>query len=178
MKLSKPLKISIFLIPVLVGGYLIWREFRRTTNAQPGNYVPPPTPQPTVTPVRTPTQVSSGCTYPLKQGVMNCDLVKKLQWALNNIPISQYTDTRYVGLYRPLAEDGDFGPKTQAVLDDFYGSGACTQCTIDNADELDSIISSYVVTDPVAFQAAENPYVQAPPAPEVTPQPTYFPKIF
>lgn len=176
MALSKPLKITIFLLPVLIGGYLIYKQFARKTAAMPGNYVPPPTPQPTITPIRTPVQVSSGCSFPLKQGVMNCDLVKKLQWALNNVPVKNYASTSNLLSNRPLVEDGDFGPKTQAVLNDFWGEQCSGNCVVENEDEMNNILA-FVVTDPVKFQEAENPYIQAPAQPSTPPLSTYFPQL-
>jgi hypothetical protein len=132
-----------------------------------GNYTPSPTPKPVVAPVRTTTQTSSGCDFPLKKGVYNCDLVKQVQWALNNIPYTSYWSTSNLSKYRPLKEDGDFGPKTQLVLNDFWGEQCNGDCTIDNAEEMDNILS-FVITDPQAFQDAENPYVVTP-TPETKP---------
>lgn len=155
MKLNKTAKVALFSIPILVGIYLIYKQFRKPSDKP---YTPPPTPKPPIVPVRTPVQTNSGCDYPLKKGVYNCDLVAQVQWALNHIPSTSYTTTSNLVKYRPLAEDGDFGPKTQAVLNDFWGSQCNGDCTVDNQSDMDSIMS-FVITDPAEFQAAENPYV-------------------
>lgn len=167
MKLTKAEKIGIIGIPVLIGIYLIYKQFSKgKSSSQPGKYVPPatPKPNPSVNPVTTTphTSPSLPCGYPLKKGVYNCGLVKQLQWALNHIPSTRYDTTSNLVKYRPLAEDGDFGPKTEAVLIDFWGlQNPDTAGTVDDAGQLSTILS-FTETDPVAFQAAENPYVQAP----------------
>lgn len=160
MKLTKKQKLGLFAIPVLIGIYLIYKQFSKGSSAK-GKYVPSPTPKPNpnVTPAPTTTVHTSPslpCDYPLRKGVYNCGLVKQLQWALNRIPSTSYDTTSNLVKYRPLTEDGDFGPKTEAVLKDFWGSA-----DVANQSEMD-IVLSYVIEDPAAFQAAENPYVQAP----------------
>lgn len=165
MKLTKTQKLGLLAIPVLVGAYLIYRQFAKPKGAV-GKYTPPPAPKPVVTPQRTTTQNSTGCTYPLKKGIYNCDLVKQLQWALNRIPYTDYDSTTNLVKYRPLSEDGDFGPKTEALVKDF-GVGV-------EVDENDmNAILSYVIEDPAAFQAAENPYVVAPTPPAAPCNPLY-----
>lgn len=162
--MNKKLKVGLLVgVPVLIGAYLIYKQFKGSKGAI-GKYTPTPTPKPVVTPQRTTTQTSSGCDYPLKKGLYNCDLVKQLQWALNRIPYQDYDSTSNLVKYRPLAEDGDFGPKTEALVKDF-GVGV----EVDRNDM--DVILSYVVEDPAQFQAAENPYVVAPTPTEPT-QPT------
>jgi hypothetical protein len=162
MKLSKGAKIGLFSIPILLGIYLIYKQFRKPSDKP---YTPPPTPKPPVVPIRTPTQTNSGCDYPLKKGTYNCDLVKQVQWALNHIPSTSYWTTSNLVKYRPLVEDGDFGPKTQAVLNDFWGEQCGgLDCTIETPEEMEQILM-FVVTDPIEFQKAENPYVTAPAPP-------------
>ena len=166
--MNKKLKLGLlFGVPVLIGAYLIYRQFKNP-KGKIGEYVPPPTPKPEVAPA----PVSSPCNYPLKKGVYNCDLVKQLQWALNHIPYNKYDSTTNLVKYRPLKEDGDFGEKTQAVLIDFWST---SNGEVRSKFQMDEILS-YVVEDPAAFQAAENPYVVAPtPASEPTfnPFPTF-----
>ena len=172
--MKKSVKIALYGIPVLIGIYLIYRQLRKKSP-----YVPPFTPKPVVTPERTPTQVSSGCKFPLKKGVYNCDLVEQLQWALNHIPSTYYEQTTNLVKYRPLKEDGDFGEKTEAVLIDFWKSAYFEEgdspSQVKDKEVLD-LIMSYVVTDPVAFQAAENPYIIAPQQP-TNPPFTPFPNF-
>lgn len=177
MKLTKIQKLGLFSIPVLVGIYLIYRQFKKPNpKGRIGEYVPPPTPEPVVTP----SPAISNCNYPLKKGINNCDMVKYLQWSLNRIPYTKYDSTTNLVKYRPLVEDGDFGAKTEAVLSDFWinwlpslGGGVVNQ--VSTQDEMDLILY-YVISDPAAFQAAENSYVVAPPEltpPVVQPFPTY-----
>jgi len=156
--MTKIQKTALFGLPVLVGIYLIYRQFRKPKPI--GRYIPPSTPEPVVT--STNVNTNSTCKYPLKKGVYNCVLVKKVQWALNHIPATSYNTTTNLVKYRPLVEDGDFGAKTEAVLKDFWGDG-----TVQNETEMNNLMS-YIVADPAAFQEAENPYIVAP-----TPTPTF-----
>lgn len=175
--MNKTIKIALYSIPFGIGIYLIYRQLRKQRI-----YTPPLTPKPEVNPIRTESQIASGCDYPLKKGVYNCDLVKQLQWALNHIPITEFQVNNQINVkkYRPLAEDGDFGAKTEAVLSDFWSeTPGGENNSVLNQEDMD-IILSYVITDPVAFQAAENPYVVAP-APQTQPtQPPFnpFPTTF
>lgn len=175
--MNKAVKIALYSIPFGIGIYLIYRQLRKQRI-----YTPPLTPKPEVNPIRTESQIATGCDYPLKKGVYNCDLVKQLQWALNHIPITEFPMNNQINVkkYRPLAEDGDFGTKTEAVLSDFWsGTPGGENNSVLNQEDMD-IILSYVITDPVAFQAAENPYVVAP-APQTQPtQPPFnpFPTTF
>ena len=152
--MNKFTKILLFGTPILIGGYLIYRQFKLSKNGKIGNYVPPETPEPPVS--TTPNNATAaGCSYPLKKGD-NCDLVKKLQWALNHIPAPDYNSASNLVKYRPLKEDGVFGDKTQALVSDF---GVGIQVDSNDMD----IILSYVVTDPNEFARRENPYVTIPP---------------
>jgi hypothetical protein len=176
--MNKAVKIALYSIPFGIGIYLIYRQLRKQRI-----YTPPLTPKPEVNPIRTESQIASGCDYPLKKGVYNCDLVKQLQWALNNIPSPYYEQTTNLVKYRPLKEDGDFGTKTEAVLIDFWKSAYFEQgdspSQVKDQEVLD-LIMSYVVTDPVKFQAIENPYIIAPTTPTPPTQPPFnpFPTTF
>jgi hypothetical protein len=164
MKLTKNQKLGLLAIPVLIGAYLIYRQFAKP-KGDIGKYTPPPSPKPVITPQRTITQNSAGCNYPLKKGVYNCDLVKQLQWALNHIPYTKYDSTTNLVKYRPLKEDGDFGAKTEAVLSDFWINHDTLRYyskEVLNEDEMDLIMAN-VIEDPAAFQAAENRNIIAPP---------------
>jgi hypothetical protein len=149
--MNKNTKYALIAVPILIGVYLIYKQLKNGSSNQ-NAYVPPATPPPVVNPVRTKEQVQAKCAYPLKKGVYNCDLVKKLQWSLNHIPSNQFSNPEVLSKYRPLAEDGDFGPKTDAVL------RAWTD--LDEVDEswMDVIFKS-VVTDPIKFQEEENKYI-------------------
>jgi hypothetical protein len=176
--MKKSVKIALYGIPVLLGIYLIYRQLRNKKSSTP--YIPPITPQPPVNPVRTPEQISSNCKFPLKRGVYNCDLVEQLKWALNRIPITDLPMNNQINVkkYRPLAEDGDFGAKTEAVLSDFWsGTPGGENNSVLNQEDMNTILS-YVITDPVAFQEAENPYIMAPQQPTPTNPPfTPFPRF-
>jgi len=151
--MKKATKIAIFGIPVLVGFYLIYLQLRRKKVSQPGSYTPPPTPMPNVS--DSGTGNGSGCNYPLKKNLYNCDKVELLQWALNHIPVTKYKATSNLVKYRPLVEDGDFGPKTEAVLMDLTG-----YYIVNSQNDMDNILAM-VVTDPIKFQEEENKYVMA-----------------
>ncbi len=170
--MNKAVKIALYSIPFGIGIYLIYRQLRKQRI-----YTPPLTPKPEVNPIRTESQIASGCDYPLKKGIYNCDLVKQLQWALNNIPITEFTMNNQINVkkYRPLAEDGDFGAKTEAVLSDFWsGTPGGENNMVLNQKDMD-VILYWVITDPVAFQAAENPYIIAPTTPTPPTQPPFNP---
>jgi hypothetical protein len=175
MKLTKLQTAALVGVPILIGAYLIYKQLRKPKDIGAiGNYVPPPTPEPVVTPA----PATSNCKYPLKKGVNNCDMVKYLQWSLNRIPYTQYDSTTNLVRYRPLVEDGDFGAKTEAVLSDFWLNSPQARANVNQVStqaEMD-VILRYVISDPAEFQAAENPYVVAPPAPEpptTSPFPTF-----
>lgn len=165
--MKKSVKYALYGIPIFIGIYLIYRQLRGKKTSGP--YVPPNTPEPVVNPVRTQQQVSSGCAFPLKKGVNNCDLVLKLQWTLNHIPITKYEYAPPSG-FRPLEEDGDFGPRTEAVLKAYYGDATPNNNIVESQQELDAMLQD-VILDPNEFQAAENPYIMAP-QPQVPQQPT------
>ena len=151
--MKKATKIAIFGIPVLVGFYLIYLQLRRKKVAQPGSYTPPPSSMPNVS--DSGTNSGSGCKYPLKKNLYNCDKVELLQWALNHIPVTKYKSKSNLVKYRPLVEDGDFGPKTEAVLKDLTASNS-----VNSQIDMDNILA-LVVTNPIKFQEEENKYVMA-----------------
>jgi hypothetical protein len=152
-------------VPVLIGAYLIYKQFSKS-KSKGSSYVPPATPKPEVNPVRTTIQNQTGCTYPLKKGLYNCDLVKQVQWALNRIPIDDEWSERTYPMQRPLKEDGDFGSKTASVL---WAWGHWK--AISDQNSMNTILHN-VVEDPAQFQAIENPYIVVP---EVNPNYTFDP---
>jgi len=162
--MTKAAKIAIFGVPVLIGIYLIYLQLRRSKGAKPGNYIPPPTPRPNVSDSGSGSGSGSGsssgssstCKFELRNGIYNCDKVELLQWALNRIPVTKYKNTGNLVKYRPLKEDGDFGPKTEAVLMDLTG-----YYMVLTQKDLDDILAM-VVADPIEFQAEENKYIMAP----------------
>lgn len=116
MKLTKTQKLGLFAIPVLVGVYLIYRQFRKP------KVTPRDIQQKQVainevknTPKSIPNPTPS-CSYPLKKGLYNCSLVKELQKALNSYPEPVISRLGSNKVLSPLVEDGDFGAKTEEYL--------------------------------------------------------------
>jgi hypothetical protein len=114
MKLTKNQKLGLLSIPVLVGAYLIYRQFAKPKPKniqQKKNAIS----EVKVTPKTIPNPTPS-CSYPLKKGLYNCELVKQLQKALNSYPdavVSRSGSNKVLGA---LVEDGDFGAKTEEYL--------------------------------------------------------------
>jgi len=138
-------KLALFSIPVLVGVYLIYKQFRKSKGL----------PAPTISdnPISNVVQsvVSPKCDFPLKRGLNNCDKVNELQMLLNAFP-QDFPN-------KPLAIDGDFGTKTEQALVSVYGKSS-----IDNASEL---------TDLYNLQnGAQGSDIWV--APQVQPQPNIF----
>ena len=117
MKLSKSAKIAVFSIPVFLGIYLIWRQLKKPKKTAIKNITekkvaiaevkntPKTIPNPTPT-----------CSYPLKKGLYNCNIVGQLQKALNSYPDPVNSRVGPNPILAPLTEDGDFGAKTEDYL--------------------------------------------------------------
>lgn len=109
--MTKKTKIALLSIPVVVGIILIFRQFAKGQKVTSGN-------NPLSNAVQSVT--TQKCTFPLKKGTYNCDYVRQMQEAFNTMSASSFAEHNNAK-YLPLAEDGDFGSKTEAVLMDFYG---------------------------------------------------------
>ena len=109
--MTKKTKIALLTIPIVVGIILIFKQFAKGRGLSVGN-----------NPISDAVQkaTSKECSFPLKKGTYNCDLVRQMQEALNSMTASSFVN-HYNTKYLPLVEDGDFGSKTEAVLSDFYG---------------------------------------------------------
>lgn len=109
--MTKKTKLALLSIPVVVGIILIFKQFAKAKGMSVGS-----------NPVSDAVQNTNTqkCTFPIKKGTYNCDLVKQVQQALNTMSQSSFAEHNHTSL-RPLAEDGDFGSKTESVLKDFYG---------------------------------------------------------
>jgi len=111
--MTKKTKIALLSIPIVVGIILIFRQFAKGQKVSVGS-----------NPISDAVQkaTSKECTFPLKKGTYNCDLVRQMQEALNSMTASSFAEHNN-SRYLPLVEDGDFGSKTEAVLSDYYGKG-------------------------------------------------------
>ena len=108
--MTKKTKIALLSIPIVVGIILIFKQFAKGKGLSVGN-----------NPVSDAVQkvTSKECTFPLKKGTYNCDLVRQMQEALNSMTATSFAEHNH-SIYLPLVEDGDFGSKTEAVLMDFF----------------------------------------------------------
>lgn len=123
MKLSKPVQIFVFSVPILVGLYFIYKQFSNTGAASDNNDAVNPNPIPPNPDPKKPKNVvvqPSVSDYPLKKGVKNA-IVMSLQSLLNTALFCK--DQKAV----LLVPDGSFGSKTEAALKSLYGKS-----TIDN----------------------------------------------
>jgi len=168
--MKKEYKIAIVTTGAILLGYFIYRKFLQKTkkekpfSANPTSnvtFVPPPQ-------SLADQSISRICKFPIKKNVYDCYFVKSLQFALNRIPKARSAGK--IGCenkcyLKPLVEDGDWGNKTQALLEDTFGSDAFPNGI--TAQDLQDIYS-YVITDPVAYQEAENPNILAPTPPPPT----------
>jgi len=108
--MTKKAKLALFSIPILVGVYLIYRQFRKSKGL-PNR----PIGDNAVTNVLQ-SVVSKKCDFPLSKGISNCDKVVDLQSLLNSFP-QDFPN-------KPLAEDGDFGTKTEQALIAVFGKNS------------------------------------------------------
>ena len=114
MKLTKTQKIGLLSIPVIVGIYLIYRQFKKPAKMniqQKQNTISQVKNTPKAIPNPTPS-----CKYPLKKGLYNCETVRTLQKALNSYPEAVVDRGGSNKVLDSLIEDGDFGAKTEAYL--------------------------------------------------------------
>lgn len=113
-------KLIWYSLPILVGGFLIYKQFSR--GKKQGQDVPPP-PPPTPTP--DPTGGRSVSTYPLRKGSKN-STVGSLQSLLNTALACQNKTL--------LVVDDNFGSKTETALSSFTA-----KTSVANTTEFESI---------------------------------------
>jgi hypothetical protein len=117
--MDKRVKIGLLLgVPILIGGYLIWKQFSKPSAGSKQD-VPPPSPKDSKT-TKNPAAASD---FPLVKGMPKNDNVKSLQALLNS-----------AGASPVLVIDGLFGNKTLAALQSIYGKNQ-----IDSSDDLDNL---------------------------------------
>jgi hypothetical protein len=169
--MNKTLKYALFSIPVLVGGYLIYKQLRKPKSKATNTNVTledikPPVTNPVTTNNTNETIYGKPCDFPLKKGVGSnshpCDWVKNLQWALNRVPEGDATTQ---GCFtqcnlKPLVEDGVFGPNTEALLKD-----TMAWTTIDNIEELDKVFNAAGVDTSQPEEEWHTPMLPPTPAP-------------
>jgi len=118
MTLSRNAKIAIYGIPVVVGLYLIYKQFSKSKAIQalPPSPTPPSPEKPTQ-----PTQPTGKDSFPLKNGSRDAGApyapagrVVALQKMINIKGYDSAENTKTSATY--LKEDGIFGPKTEAAV--------------------------------------------------------------
>lgn len=118
MTLSKNAKIAIFGIPVVLGLFLIYKQFSKSKAVQalPPSPTPPSPEKPTQ-----PTQPTGKDSFPLKMGSRDAGApyapagrVVALQKMINIKGYDSGENTATSATY--LKEDGIFGPKTEAAV--------------------------------------------------------------
>ena len=116
-------RLWLYSIPVLIGGYLIYKQFSKAGTSGLKDVPPPPQPKPTAS-----SPSSSKSDFPLQRGSRN-ETVRELQSLLNTELGSQGKTL--------LVLDGIFGAKTEAALQSIAGV-----TVVKNAAELQSIKQS------------------------------------
>ena len=120
--MTKLQKAAIIGVPLIIGGYLIYRQLRKP---KPNGISDIPSPLPSPSPSPSPSSPSPSSTFPLKKGSKN-SVVATLQGLLNT---SNLVDPK-------LSVDKDFGSKTEAALMKVYNKKQ-----IDNQADLDALRS-------------------------------------
>jgi len=110
MKLSKQTQILIFSVPILVGLYLIYKQFSNSKNSAPTADAVNPSDNLDIN-----NKATTAKQYPLQNGSRNSK-VKSLQSLLNTALTCQNGTL--------LVVDGIFGKKTQAALQSLYGKAS------------------------------------------------------
>jgi len=182
MKLTKIQKLGLFSIPVIVGLYLIYRQFAKPKVVRRNIEQKQEAINEVIDAPKTISNPTPNCSYPLKKGLYDCELVKQLQKALNAYPNAPISVSGSNSALANLIEDGDFGTKTQdylmAVTSELAVGGSSvityTWATVDNESEFNKLVSE--INKAVIASLPYYPGVSVPPAPEppvVNPFPTY-----
>jgi hypothetical protein len=100
-------KYALYALPLLVGGYLIYKQFARGSKNNTQDALPPQPPSPLPTPSRPSSPSAPDTTYPLQKGSKNAS-VGSLQTLLNTALQCQNKTL--------LVADNNFGSKTEAAL--------------------------------------------------------------
>jgi hypothetical protein len=147
MQISKKGKIALFSVPILIGVYLILKQFAKSKAAKEEPIKPIP-PQPN-TPTK-PTQKTANDEFPLHKGsrdagapIAPAGRVVALQRMIN---IEGYNEN---GSYIKLSEDGIFGIHTQNAVMDWLGKN-----TVDNQDDWNEIYNA--IMPPSANSNTQN----------------------
>ena len=145
MQISKKAKIALYSVPILIGVYLIFKQFSKSkvAKSQPPTNTPP---QPT-TPTK-PTQSSGNDAFPLHNGSRDAGApyapagrVVALQKMINIQGYNQDGNTTQ------LKEDGIFGIHTETAVMDWLGKNS-----VDNLDDWNEIfrgVAPYVAAPKV-----------------------------
>lgn len=132
MEISKKGKLALYAIPVVIGLYLIIKQFSKSKDAHSAPVKPTP-PEPN-TPTK-PTQKTANDEFPLHKGsrdagapIAPAGRVLALQKMIN---IQGYNEN---GVTTQLVEDGIFGKHTETAVMDWLGKN-----TVDNNDDWNEI---------------------------------------
>jgi len=139
------IKWTLIAIPVLVGGFLIYKQVAKPDEKKDDEVPPPPKPTPTPTP--TPT---TGAGFPIKKGSKGA-IVRELQQYLLRI------DSKSLPRF---GVDGSFGSETEGALKKITG-----KTSVDTQVEFDTIKTrarSFITGSPLVFQY-DSPMVQVSP---------------
>ena len=131
-------KWTLISLPILVGGFLVYKQLGKRKGELAPEPTPTPEPSPTPKPIQTQTNTSAG-TFPLKKGSKGAS-VRELQGYLLRI------DSKSLPKY---GIDGDFGSETQAAVKKITG-----KTSVDNQAELDAIknkAQAYKVGSPLVY---------------------------
>jgi hypothetical protein len=133
------IKVTLVAIPVLVGGFLVYKQLSKRKGEKTPEPPSTPTPTPTPTPITTPTP-PSGQGFPIKKGSKGA-IVRELQSYLLRI------DNKSLPKF---GLDGDFGSETQAALKKITGKSS-----VDTQVDFDAIKNramTYQKGSPLVFQ--------------------------
>lgn len=112
---NKIKKRILYSIPILIGAYLIYRQFSNKSASTSIDEVTPNVPSVPSTPTTTKADKNTPISFPIKKGSIG-DKVLALQKLINQ---KGYTPAEDMFKGKPmikLTEDGIFGPKTEAAV--------------------------------------------------------------
>lgn len=139
--MNKALKWTLIALPLLVGGFIVYKKLRKDTK---GDEQPKETPTPKETPKEQPketTTTSSNVGFPIKKGSKGAK-VKELQ----NLLLRK--DPKALPRF---GADGDFGSETEGALKRLFN-----KTSVENQAEFDAIrkvaLPTYTSGSPLVFQ--------------------------
>mgnify|MGYP006271579515 CR=1 FL=1 len=137
--MNKALKWTLIALPIVVGGFIVYRKMRKGTKV---DEQPKETPTPKETPKESPRETTqSSVGFPIKKGSKGAK-VKELQTLILR------KDPKALPKY---GVDGDFGSETEGALKRLFN-----KTSVENQAELDAIrkvaLPTYTTGSPLVFQ--------------------------